>query len=163
MIQKKICMLGSFAVGKTSLVARFVRCSFSEKCHTTVGVKIDKKQVLVEDKLVNLILWDLYGEDEFEKVHMSYLRGAAGYLLVVDGTRRETVDKALRLQQRTEEAMGKLPFVVMLNKVDLRDTWEVNARLIEDLTNKGWPVFQGSAKTGLGVEDAFAALAKQML
>lgn len=163
MIQKKICMLGSFAVGKTSLVARFVRSIFSDKYHTTVGVKIDKKQVQVEDKLVNLILWDLYGEDEFQKVHMSYLRGASGYLLVVDGTRRETLDKALVLQQRTEEAIGKVPFVIVLNKVDLKDSWEVDDRTIEELTSKGWHVFQSSAKTGQGVEEAFALLAKQML
>lgn len=163
MIQKKICMLGSFAVGKTSLVARFVRSIFTDKYHTTVGVKIDKKQVQVEDKLVNLILWDLYGEDEFQKVHMSYLRGASGYLLVVDGTRRETLDKALVLQQRTEEAVGKVPFVMVLNKVDLKDSWEVDDRTIEELTSKGWHIFQSSAKTGQGVEEAFALLARQML
>ena len=163
MIQKKICMLGSFAVGKTSLVTRFVRSIFSDKYHTTVGVKIDKKQVQVDDKLVNLILWDLYGEDEFQKVHMSYLRGASGYLLVVDGTRRETLDKALVLQLRTEEAVGKVPFVIIFNKVDLKDSWEVDDRTIEELVNKGWHVFHGSAKTGQGVEEAFATLAKQML
>ena len=163
MIQKKICMLGSFAVGKTSLVTRFVRSIFSDKYHTTVGVKIDKKQVQVDDKLVNLILWDLYGEDEFQKVHMSYLRGASGYLLVVDGTRRETLDKALVLQLRTEEAVGKVPFAIIFNKVDLKDSWEVDDRTIEELVNKGWHVFHGSAKTGQGVEEAFATLAKQML
>ena len=163
MIQKKICMLGSFAVGKTSLVARFVRSIFSDKYHTTVGVKIDKKQVQVEDKLVNLILWDLYGEDEFQKVHMSYLRGASGYLLVVDGTRRETLDKALVLQQRTEEAIGKVPFVIVLNKTDLKENWEVDERTIDELVNKGCHVFHSSAKTGQGVEEAFATLAKQML
>jgi hypothetical protein len=163
MLQKKICMLGSFAVGKTSLVARFVRSIYSEKYHTTVGVKIDKKQVQVEEKLVNLILWDLYGEDEFQKVHMSYLRGASGYLLVIDGTRRETLDKALILQKRTEEAVGKLPFVIVMNKVDLKESWEIDDRTIDDLVNKGWPVFHSSAKTGLGVEEAFTTLAKQML
>lgn len=163
MIQKKICMLGSFAVGKTSLVSRFVRSIYSEKYHTTVGVKIDKKQVQVDDKQVNLILWDLYGEDEFQKVHMSYLRGAAGYLLVIDGTRRETLEKALVLHQRTEEAVGKIPFVVVLNKSDLKEEWEIDDRLIETLIEKGWPVFHSSAKTGLGVEDAFMLLAQEII
>lgn len=163
MIQKKVCMLGSFAVGKTSLVARFVRSIYSEKYHTTVGVKIDKKQVQVDGQGVNLILWDLYGEDEFQKVHMSYLRGAAGYLLVIDGTRRETFDKALVLQQRAEEALGKIPFVVVLNKVDMKDSWEVDDRVVEELIQKGWHVIHGSAKTGLGVEEAFLTLAKEVL
>ena len=163
MIQKKVCMLGSFAVGKTSLVARFVRSIYSEKYHTTVGVKIDKKQVQVDGQGVNLILWDLYGEDEFQKVHMSYLRGAAGYLLVIDGTRRETFDKALVLQQRAEEALGKIPFVVVLNKVDMKESWEVDDRVVEELIQKGWHVIHGSAKTGLGVEEAFLTLAKEVL
>ena len=86
-IQKKICMVGSFAVGKTSLVARFVRGIFSEKYLTTVGVKIDKRTVAVDDRQVNLLLWDLYGEDDFQKLKLSYLRGASGYFLVVDPTR----------------------------------------------------------------------------
>jgi small GTP-binding protein len=88
MTQKKICMLGSFSVGKTSLVARYVSSVFSDKYLTTVGVKIDKKTVAVDGADVTLLLWDIYGEDDFQKLRMSYLRGASGYLLVVDGTWR---------------------------------------------------------------------------
>ena len=163
MLQKKICMLGSFAVGKTSLVSRFVRSIYSEKYHTTVGVKIDKKQVQVDDKQVNLILWDLYGEDEFQKVHMSYLRGAAGYLLVVDGTRRETLDKAMVLRQRTEESVGNIPFVLVINKSDLKDEWEIDAATIKQLADSGLKIFESSAKSGLGVEEAFLSLARDIV
>ena len=99
MIQKKICMLGGFSVGKTSLVARFVHSIFSEKYLTTVGVKIDKKVVKVRDEDVNLMLWDIYGEDEFQKIRMSYLKGSSGYLLVVDVTRKSTLDMACKVQQ----------------------------------------------------------------
>lgn len=63
MLQKKICMIGAFATGKTSLVAKFVYSIFSETYQTTVGVKIDKKTVKIKDKELNFILWDLYGED----------------------------------------------------------------------------------------------------
>jgi len=76
MIKKKICMLGVFAVGKTSLVQRFVKSMFSEKYLTTVGVKIDKKTIEVKGKIVELMLWDLQGEDEFQKLNATYLRGA---------------------------------------------------------------------------------------
>ena len=89
MIQKKVCMIGSFGVGKTSLVARFVRSIFSEKYQTTVGVKIDKKILEVGDKQVTLVLWDIAGEDALTTVRPSQLRGASGYILVVDGLRRE--------------------------------------------------------------------------
>ena len=68
-------MLGSFAVGKTSLIRRFVESIYSEAYHTTVGVKIDKRVVRHNDSEVTLVLWDLYGEDEFQKMRWSYLRG----------------------------------------------------------------------------------------
>ena len=102
MIQKKVCMLGAFAVGKTSLVARYVHSIFSDKYLTTIGVKIDKKPVSLLRGEMELILWDIYGEDEFQKVRMSYLQGASAYLLVADGTRRATLEVAASLQRAAE-------------------------------------------------------------
>ena len=93
-LQKKICMVGAFSVGKTSLVKRYVESVFSESYLTTVGVKIDKKTVIAADRTVNLILWDLAGEDDISSLRMSYLRGAAGYVLVADGTRPATLGMA---------------------------------------------------------------------
>ena len=162
MIQKKICMLGASAVGKTSLVSRFVRSLFSDKYHTTVGVKVDKKVVALGQEQMDLLLWDLYGEDEFQKIRASYLRGSAGYVLVVDGTRRETLEKAVVLQNRTEETLGKVPFVLMVNKADLAEKWEIDDAAIEELGKRGWSAFKTSAKTGDGVEPAFVALARRM-
>ena len=91
MLQKKICLLGAFGVGKTSLTRRFVDSIFSDTYLTTVGVKIDKKTVAVNGNTVNLLIWDIAGEDEVSAVRTSYLRGAAGYLLVVDVTRAQTL------------------------------------------------------------------------
>ncbi len=163
MIQKKICMLGAYAVGKTSLVSRFVKSLFSDKYHSTIGVKVDKKEVSVGDEQVELLLWDIYGEDEFQKMRTSYLRGSAGYVLVVDGTRLETLAQAVTLQSRAQEAAGKVPFVLMINKADLTEKWEVDDAALEDLFQRGWPVFKTSAKTGAGVEEAFLDLARLML
>lgn len=163
MIQKKICMVGAFATGKTSLVARFVKSIYSDIYQTTVGVKIDKKTIKVREQEVNLILWDLHGEDEFQKVRMSYLRGSSGYFLVVDGTRRNTLEKALFLQQRVEQTIGIVPFILILNKSDLTDEWEIDDAAMDELSQKSWTVIKGSAKTGLGVEEAFITLAEKML
>lgn len=163
MIQKKICMLGAFATGKTSLVARFVKSIFSDKYHTTVGVKIDKKVLNVNDQDVMLMLWDLAGEDEFNKVQMSYLRGSAGYILVVDGTRRSTLDKAFSLQKNIEETLGKIPYILVLNKVDLVEDWEIDNPTVEELASKGLSLIKGSAKTGEGVEELFTSLTKKMI
>ncbi|MBH8551672.1 GTP-binding protein [Nostocaceae cyanobacterium CENA357] len=163
MIQKKICMVGAFATGKTSLVARFVHSIFSERYYTTVGVKIDKKVVSIQENKLNFILWDLYGEDEFQKVRMSYLRGSSGYLLVVDGTRHSTLEKAFNLQIRVEDAIGQVPFILVLNKWDMTEEWEIENSEIDAVIQKGWSVIKTSAKNGLGVEEVFQTLAEKVL
>ncbi len=163
MIRKKVCMLGAFAVGKTSLVQRFVKSIFKERYFTTLGVKIDKKSLLVDGQEVSLILWDLAGEDEFMKLRLSYLRGSAGLLLVVDATRPETLDTAIDLQRRVVEEVGNMPFVLLLNKADLAEQWCLDPARIETLVDRGWMVIETSAKTGVGVEEAFHALAAEIL
>jgi small GTP-binding protein len=163
MMQKKVCMLGAFAVGKTSLVARFVESIFSDKYYTTVGVRISRKSVREGRQQCHLIVWDLAGEDEFLQIRLSYLRGASGYLLVVDGTRPTTLDAAVNIQKRVREALGDVPFVVLLNKADLQEEWEVSDDTMMELADKGWSWFKTSAKTGMGVEDAFLSLTDMML
>lgn len=163
MLQKKICMVGAFATGKTSLVAKFVYSIFSEKYQTTVGVKIDRKTLTVKEQELNLILWDLYGEDEFQKLRTSYLRGSSGFLLVVDGTRKSTLQTAIDLQQRVEGSIGKVPFILVLNKWDLQDEWELDSENLEAIESKGWTVIKTSAKTGLNVEEVFQILATKIL
>ncbi|AFZ00387.1 Rab family GTPase [Calothrix sp. PCC 6303] len=163
MLQKKICLVGAFATGKTSLISRYVYSIFSDSYQTTVGVKIDKKIVVYGEEKLNLIIWDLYGEDDFQKIKLSYLRGSSGYLLVVDGTRHNTWEKALELQQRVEEVLGKIPFVLVMNKSDLKEEWEINNLELERRINDGWNVILTSAKTGYGVEKVFQTLASKIL
>jgi small GTP-binding protein len=162
MIQKKVCMLGGFAVGKTSLVSRFVHSIFSDKYLTTIGVKIDKKPISLLRGDMELILWDIYGEDEFQKVRMAYLQGASAYLLVADGTRPATLEIASSLQRAAELEIGKVPFVLALNKVDLADQWQVDETALGQAGALGWKVVRTSAKTGEGVEEAFQILARAM-
>ena len=161
-LQKKICMLGAFSVGKTSLVKRFVESVFSETYLTTVGVKIDKKTVDLSNLTVSLILWDLAGEDDISSLRMSYLRGSAGYVLVADGTRPSTLEVAMSLRRRVETDFGPLPFVLLLNKNDLREEWAVRDEEVQDLQQSGWWVRSTSARTGEGVDDAFGTLAERV-
>jgi len=162
-LQKKICMLGAFSVGKTSLVKRFVESVFSETYLTTVGVKIDKKTVDLSDLTVSLILWDLAGEDDISSLRISYLRGSAGYVLVADGTRPSTLEVAMSLRRRVETDFGPLPFVLLLNKNDLREEWAVRDEEVQDLQQSGWWVRSTSARTGEGVDDAFGTLAERVV
>ena len=163
MISRKICLLGASAVGKTSLVRQFVHGLFDERYLTTVGVKIDKRTVESGGTQVNLILWDLSGEDEFSQLQTSYLRGAAGYLFVVDGLRPPTLEKALELERRARHAFGARPCVLVLNKKDQAAAWRVDAAQVRELTGQGWNALHTSALTGEGVEAAFDALAAATL
>ncbi|MGQ0501922.1 MAG: Rab family GTPase [Panacagrimonas sp.] len=162
MLQKKICMLGAFGVGKTSLTRRFVSSIFSDHYLTTVGVRIDKKQVGVDGNTVNLLIWDIAGEDDISTIRTSYLRGAAGYLLVVDVTRAQTLDIACSIRDRVTREIGDLPFACLLNKTDI-DEWDFAEARVEELQARGWNVQRTSAKTGIGVESAFADLARRIL
>lgn len=163
MIQRKLCMLGAFAVGKTSLAQQFVHSIFAERYHTTVGVKVDRKDVSVDGQDVRLLLWDLAGEDDFNHVPVSYLRGSAGLFFVVDGTRRETVDSVTRLRDLALATIGDVPSLVAINKADLTDDWELDGGVKESLQEAGLHVFETSAKTRQGVEAAFHWLAHQMI
>ncbi len=163
MIKKKICMLGSFAVGKTSLVQQFVNSIFSEKYHTTIGVKIDQKNVLIDGNEVTLMLWDIHGEDEFQKVKPAYIMGSAGYFIVMDGTRRNSIETGLELQKMVEKTIGRVPFIILINKADLQDSWEISNEDIQQLKSMGKEVMLTSAKTGDAVEEAFIRLARLML
>ena len=162
MLQKKICMLGGFSVGKTTLVKRYVESVFSETYLTTVGVKIDKKVVSLPDRTVNLILWDMAGEDDVATVRMSYLRGLAGYVVVADGTRPSTLDVALSLRERVEADHGRIPFTLLVNKHDLLEQWVISDAELSSLARNGWSVRTTSARNGEGVEDAFTELADRV-
>jgi small GTP-binding protein len=159
-LKKKICMVGEFGVGKTSLVRRFVDSVFDERYLSTIGVKIDRKNVTVGSAAVTLMLWDLAGEDELNQLKISNLRGASGYILVADGCRASSLTKAVELRQRIAEQFGPLPFVLVLNKTDLRERWEVQEASVAE---HGWPTFETSAKAGTGVEEMFLALAVKLL
>src|SRR6202034_2600251 len=125
MTKKKICLLGSYGVGKISLVARFVHSMFADKYHTTVGVRIDKKVLDVEGRELTLMLWDMAGEEDGAPVKLNQVKDASGYLLVADGTRSRTLDVARSIQKRVELEIGARPFLLLINKADLREAWEL--------------------------------------
>jgi small GTP-binding protein len=162
-IAHKICLLGSFAVGKTSLVRRFVESLFSESYQTTVGVKVDKKVVEVAGVPVTLVLWDIQGVEEAEPLRRTYLRGAHGYLLVCDGTRGETLAQCLDLHEKAKATIGDVPSLLLVNKADLKDRWEIPAQVLDGLRGKGWRILETSARDGLNVEEAFGLLAASMV
>ena len=150
-------------MGKTSLVERYVKSIFSDRYLSTVGVKISKKILTVDGQDVTLILWDMEGEDVYTSVNLSYLRGAMGFFLVADGTRKETLALAATLQHAVLGVTGEIPFCLLVNKADLQDDWEVTGDLLRPFHEQGITVLETSAKTGDGVTEAFELLTRRML
>ena len=162
MITSKVCIVGDFAVGKTSVVERFVNRQFSEKYLTSIGVKVDTKEIDLPQRGVQqkLILWDVAGTDRFGDTEFAYLRGASGYVFVADGTRPLTLGTATSLRDRSFEEYGVKPAVLLVNKHDLTSAWDVTEQRIERLQAQFGPVFLTSAKTGVKVDDALTLLAE---
>lgn len=163
---KKMCLMGASAVGKTSLVKRFVEGKFDETYRTTIGVHIDSKAVTCDEEHVKLIIWDLEGTDDLRSEYPStYLGGAQGYMLVADVTRPETLDVAkgiLSTILRHCKKESSPPFVLLINKQDILQSPAVTNRAFE-ICGDGTKLFQTSAKTGDVVNEAFECLVRQML
>lgn len=169
-IQKKVCMLGHFAVGKTSLVRRFVEGRFDDKYLSTIGVKISRKPVTTDRGVVHLILWDLAGSEEYNGVQTSYLQGASGGLVVCDLTRPETLEGWARYVQRLREVNPSARIVLVANKADLTDQRAISDEELRQAAASldngiGLPAeyWLTSAKTGDNVEAAFRRLAALLL
>jgi small GTP-binding protein len=156
----KVCMLGDFGVGKTSLVARYVRSTFSDKYLTTVGVKVDSKDVNLDGcDPVKLVLWDIAGRSALDAPSASYLRGASALLLVADGTREISLRSALNLLMQSRSVLPDALAVLAVNKLDLVEHWEVASATLAEL-RRSLPVFETSALSGAGVEEVFAVIAQ---
>jgi small GTP-binding protein len=162
LVQKKVCLLGDFAVGKTSLVRRFIEGRFDDKYLGTIGVKISRKTIARSYGQLNLLIWDMTGGEDLEsRARMSYLHGAAGALMVCDLTRDYTLEVFENYVRQMRTLNPQVSLMFLANKVDL-----VNQRAISDeelwSTTKalgGLSFCLTSAKTGENVESAFLQLA----
>ncbi len=163
MIQKKVCLLGAFSVGKSSLIRRYVNSIFTDKYLTTVGVKIDKKPLTLDGQELSLLIWDIAGEDDFSSIRTTYLRGMAGYIVVMDGTRPNSWEIAIAVHNMVKTSIGNLPMVFAINKADLKSQWQIESQQIRQLEQLGYPVIETSAKLDNGVDQLFQQLAIQLL
>lgn len=166
MISRKICLLGAFAVGKTSLTRRFVHGVFDERYLTTLGVKIDTKTVELDTGTVKLVIWDIEGADpadhEAQLVNSrmaAYLQGTDGVLLVADGTRPSTFDVARDIHKWLLAQYPGLPVILLVNKADLTDLWQVDHHTLDGFEELSQS-FTTSALSGENVERTFSSLAE---
>jgi len=162
-LSKKVCLLGDFAVGKTSLVRRFVYSLFDDRYLSTIGVRVSRKMIVLprgQDMVeLSLMLWDLAGSEEFNTVRTSYLRGAAGAILVCDLTRTTTLDSLPAYAAELRQVNPGAWLVVAANKGDLVGEHRLTeAQVAQRAAELAAPYFITSAKTGANVEVAFHRL-----
>lgn len=161
-ITQKICLLGDFSVGKSSLIRRFVEDKFSDDYLSTVGVKVSRKSVELKAKQqIKLLIWDLEGHTRFKSITPTYLKGSSGSIVAADLTRTDTLEN---LNQHIDLFLETNPngfIIVALNKADLIEP-EKLSRLIElygsSSCDRVINVYPTSAKTGQHVEQIFSEL-----
>jgi small GTP-binding protein len=171
-ISKKICLIGDFGVGKTSLVRRFVDRQFSDRYLSTVGVKISRKSMEVSDSerqkniTLQLLIWDIEGSTKFKGVSTSYFQGAKGAIIVGDVTRPESLENISAHIQAFLKVNPQGKTVIALNKSDLIDAeyLEKYCQLYSFSDNKSFvSTYVSSAKNGTNVDKIFQSLAHSMI
>ena len=168
-VKRKVLLLGDGAVGKTSLLRRFVVDKFSDDYITTIGTKVTKKDVRVEyvDRAIDLtfMIWDVLGQKGYKNIQESAFVGAKGAVLVYDVTRADTI-KSLRdyWLRNLGKVLGSIPYVVVGNKIDLVEDRELAEETLEYLKDSfGVKGFLSSAKTGESVEASFLQLGRDVI
>lgn len=159
-VSKKIVLLGHFGVGKSSLLRRFVENTFSENYTVTIGVHIMKKEVVINNNTITLVIWDVEGTDDFTQYRTSYLLGASSFVYVFDTSRAITYSDLKYNLNHLKEKFPSIPVYIVGNKVDLAD----EEALLKDLEAQEIKhSYLSSAKTGKNVELLFQDIAAQLL
>jgi small GTP-binding protein len=159
-VKKKICLVGDPAVGKTSLIRKYVTDIFDDKYIGTLGTKVTKKRLLIEEPEINydltLAIWDILGQKEFQRIQNMAYKGAKGVLLVCDLTRIETLNSLENWYSSIKQITNEIPKVILANKCDLtiHEFGDDDINTIAKNMNDA-PYIITSAKTGDNVNEAF--------
>ena len=164
MIQRKVCLVGDFAVGKTSLFSRFIYNKFSEDYLTTVGVRMQRKIVPTGSGAAALILWDIEGGKGGGTVRESYLDAATGAVVVCDLTRLSTIMNMKNYVELLLRVNPAMQIVLAGNKLDLLSPDHAHLILVRRVAAQlDQPLTLTSASTGVGVEDMFTTLGERLI
>ena len=169
-VKAKLCLAGEPAVGKSSLIKRFVLDIYDDRYIATLGTKVTKKTVTIKDETyglvyVDLIIWDVMGTRSIrDLLKEAYYHGAHGVMAVCDLTRRETLFELDSWSKAIESVAGTVPTQVVANKIDLVESREISDEELKKYCDaRGWRCVTTSAKTGENVETAFVKLGQSSI
>ena len=172
-VKAKICLIGEAAVGKTSLIKRYVHNDFDDEYITTLGAKVTKKQMELDmpDNGIrvgmDMTIWDIMGEKGFrDLIKEAFFVGTSGVLAVCDITRYDTLKELDDWVQSVFRIVGSVPVIFAVNKVDLKDEVLLmygDVELKQASRAFGADYVYTSAKTGENVEEAFRILGERIL
>jgi len=164
-----VIIIGDYGVGKSTLISKFVENRFRDQYIPTLGVQISRKSLDINDSHIDLMIWDIAGQDQFLNVRKRFYQESEGYLIVFDTTRKSSLDHIGRWYQEVLKYTGttNTPFIIVANKIDLKDDIvvdddEIISTLIENEMNVKM-IIKTSAKDGTNVDDAFKTLGKTIL
>ncbi|TLZ61720.1 MAG: GTP-binding protein [Methanobacteriota archaeon] len=167
----KVCLVGEKAVGKTSLIRRYVLNMFDDRYITTIGTKVSKKELSLYQPerdvqvRMDVTIWDIMGEKGFrELLKDAYFYGANGILAVADLTRRKTLDELDDWVDGVMRVCGRVPTVIAVNKADLMNQAQFDEKQVDQFAKAFDSKYvYTSAKTGQNVEEAFRLLGEAIL
>ncbi len=166
-LKYKIILAGEGAVGKTTLINRFVSGSFATDYKATIGVAIFSKLLMIDDMEVSLQIWDIAGQTLFRNLRTRFFQNAKGALLVYDLTVPSTLSNLHKWIDDIKNVTDEIPFVLIGNKVDLTGLQSITSeevhKFIDDHESDISTHFQTSALTGENVEEAFAEISRSMI
>ncbi len=167
-LMKKVCLLGDGAVGKTSLIRKFVFDTFDDKYIMTFGTKVSKKDVTIvrngQEFNMTFIIWDILGQRVHDNIHSAYYQGASGAFIVCDTTRLETLEHLEEWIRVFRNVNMNSPVVLLANKFDLIKEMQFGEDEMREIAAKyGMKYHLTSAKTGAHVEESFIELGNEVI
>ena len=162
----QILLLGDMAVGKTCLINRYTNGVFKEEYTSTVGIDFYTKPEEINNKTVQVKIWDTVGQERFRALTPSFLRNAEGVVIVFDVTSQESFDNVKGWINSVKSNIGEnvIPIIIVGNKIDMENLREISKEDGNKIASEnGFKYFETSAKTGKGVDEAFKELVNQIL
>ena len=153
----KVVLVGDMSVGKTNIIAKYLKNEFSEDYKTTIGVEFHSKIAKVEGHVVKAQIWDTCGQERFKSITDSYYRGAKGAFVVYDITRKNTFESVDSWISALRSAADKnLNIIIIGNKSDLEDQRQVETEQGEEKAQNNEAAFmETSAYSGDNIDKAF--------